>query len=136
MSFSNQTQLKKCFKWKWPPMEPMIASLPKSKLKHRWPNQTLQMIQVKLTTNERRPPIMKVKYINISCWILSQFITWALVIKPNLTNVSNENDLQWKMTSNINSEIKDLHQIQNLCLSDQTKHYKFLKGRRSPMEIS
>ena len=35
--------------------QPLDGSCPSLRLKFRWPNQTLQMLQIKTTSNERRP---------------------------------------------------------------------------------
>ena len=65
--------------------------------------------------------------------------------KENFANVSNEDDLKWKMTSNgrlpqiskvkyLSNYWSDLPQILNLGLCDQSKLYKCFKWRRHPME--
>jgi hypothetical protein len=65
--------------------------------------------------------------------------------KVNFPNVSNEDDLKWKTTSNgrlpqiskvkyLSNYLSDLPQILNLGLCDQSKLYKFLKWIQPPME--
>jgi hypothetical protein len=54
-------------------------------------------------------------------------------------NASNEDNLYWKITSNIilqylNNHWSDLNQIVNISLNDQTNVYKWFKWRQPPME--
>ena len=65
--------------------------------------------------------------------------------KPNFSNVSNEDNLQWKLTSNgrlpqiskmkyLSHYWSDLPHILNLGLCDQSKLYKCFKWIQTPME--
>jgi hypothetical protein len=65
--------------------------------------------------------------------------------KANFTNVSNEDDNQWKRTSDgrlpqipkvkyLSNYWSDLPQIINSCLGDQCKLYKCLNLKQPPME--
>ena len=87
----------------------------------------------KMTSNERLPKIAKIKYLSNHWFDLPQ--TWNLGLYdlakfPNIQNVSNEDDLKWKMTSNgrllkktkfeyLSNHWSDLSQILNLGLYDQ-----------------
>ena len=71
-----------------------------------WPKQTLQMCKMNITSNGRRPQMedyLRYQKWNISATtgqIFPKFYTKAYVNKANVTNFSNEDDLQWKTTSN------------------------------------
>jgi hypothetical protein len=54
------------------------------------------MIQMKTTSNGIQPQILQV----ITGQIFTQFKIQTYVTKQNITNVSNEDNLQWKTTSN------------------------------------
>ena len=65
--------------------------------------------------------------------------------RANISNVSNQDDFKWKMTSNgrlpsilkveyLNNYWSDLSQILNLGFYDQSKHFKCIKSRRFQME--
>ena len=85
--------------------------------------------------NERQPKILKVKYFSNHRSDLSQILNVNFCEQINCKNVSNEDDLQCKTTSNIKIERQpqilkviylsnhwpDLPQILNLSLCDQTK---------------
>ena len=56
-----------------------------------------------------------------------------------MKNALNEDNLQWKMTTqywkwNLSKHLLDHTQISNLSFDDQTIFYKSFKGGRSPME--
>ena len=59
-----------------------------------------------MTSNGRGPKmeedlkILKIEYLSNHWSDLTQIETYAYRTKPKVTKVSNEDDLQWKMTSN------------------------------------
>ena len=64
-----------------------------------WPNQTLEMVQIKMTFNEDDLKILKVEYLS-SHWLdPTQIWNISLLTKMNFSEISIEDDLQWKMTS-------------------------------------
>ena len=65
-------------------------------------------LQWKTTSNikyERRTKILKVKYLNIHWLDLSQILNQSFCEQINNKNVTNEDDLQWKTTSNIKIDL-------------------------------
>jgi len=78
-----------------------------------------------MTSNGRLTQISKVQQLLVRSSLV-------FLNKPNSTNVSIEDNLQWMTTSNIKSEISqqnpsDLPQIGNVSSVDQTKLYKCSK---------
>ena len=70
-----------------------------SNVKHRCrgPNQTGKLLEMKMTSNGRRPQNWNILASTYS--IVLNFETSAYVSKPKLKIALNEDDLQWKTTS-------------------------------------
>ena len=77
--------------------------------------------------------------ISLTTGLLSRKLyAYTYLTKPSQANVSNEDDLKWKMTSNgrlpkkakfkyLSNHWSDLSQILNLSFCDQTKPYKYFR---------
>ena len=92
-------------------LQALVGSSQTFKLKLLWPNQTLHMIQMKTTSTGRQPQILKLKYLcnhwldlpqilNLSLYDQTRLYIW---IKSRRSQM--KDDLQWKTTTNIKSEI-------------------------------
>ena len=95
----------------------LVGSSPNFQLRHLRPKQNFTNVSNEDNWNGRWPQI----------WNLSLY---------DQTKLYNEDNLQWKTTSNIKkwniSVTTGRIQTLNLCLCDQTKLYKCLKWRRQP----
>ena len=94
----------------------LVRSSPNFKQRLMWPKQTLEIFQMKMTSNGRRHQMEDSN------------------IKSEM-----EDDLKWKTTSDINSEISQQLLVRsspnlNKGLCDQTKLYKCFKWRQPPMD--
>ena len=119
----DQRELCKCFKWRWHQIEDdlkwkttsyikseisqqlLVGSSPNFKLRLIWPKQTLQIYQMKTTSNGRLPQILKVKYLSIYWLNLTQILNFGLYDQSKLYKCFKwrwpqlEDDLNCKTTS-------------------------------------
>ena len=96
---------------------------------------TKDNLEWKMTSNGRLPKTAKFEYLSNHCFDLSRILNYGFYDQIKLSdvqNILNEDDLEWKMTSNrrlpktakfeyLSKHWSDLSQILNLDSCDQTK---------------
>ena len=105
-----------------------------------WPKRSLQIIQMKTTSQGRRPQNIKSRISQQP--LFRSYPNFKLKLmwpKQNLQIIQMKMTFHGRQPQNrkveyLNNPCSDLSQILNFCLCDQSEVFKYLKWRRSPSE--